>query len=61
MGRIRTTIIKNLAEKILNENREKFSKDFNHNKNILKEIMDIKSKKLRNKVAGYITFLLNSG
>ena len=55
MGRVRTMLIKKIAMRIFEENKEKFSDDFEKNKEILKEILKVKSKKIRNKVAGYIT------
>lgn len=58
MGRIKTTFIKHLTNKILAEHGDKFTDDFEKNKEILAEILEIKSKKIRNKVAGYITKIM---
>lgn len=55
MGRIKTTFIKNLAKELLEEEIEKFSTDFKKNKEIVDKLADIKSKRTRNIVAGYIT------
>ncbi len=62
MGRIRTAMIKRNSNNILDKNPEAFSKDFDKNKEALDKVADIKSKKLRNVIAGYITKLkkLNS-
>ncbi len=57
MGRIKTTFIKNLGEEIYEKYGEKFTNDFYTNKKILKDIVDLKSKKLMNVLAGYITTL----
>ncbi len=46
--------------KVLKENKEKFGTDFDENKNILNDITIIRSKSLRNKLAGYITRLLKN-
>ena len=58
LGRIKTSFIKHLTEKILAEHRDKFTTDFEKNKKVLEEIIDIKSKKIRNQVVGYITKLM---
>lgn len=51
-------MVKNIAEKVFAEHREKFTKDFNHNKKVLESLVNIKSKTLRNRIAGYITSLV---
>jgi len=58
MGKIKSLLIKKIAEKILAEHKEKFTEDFEKNKEIVKSIVAIKSKKLRNILAGYITSLI---
>ncbi len=58
MGRIKTALIKRIASTLLEKYPERFSSDFEKNKEVLKEIMEIKSKKIRNMVAGYITSYL---
>lgn len=55
MGRIKIIAIKNMGTSIIKEHGKKFSEDFDSNKKALDEIKDIKSKKVRNIVAGYIT------
>lgn len=55
MGRIKTFMIKKLGDELIESYRDKFTKDFEKNKEVIKEILDIKSKKLRNVLAGYIT------
>lgn len=54
MGRVRPTYIKRLAKDLVNANPEKFTEDFDENKEELKETDEFNSKKLRNRVAGYI-------
>ena len=58
MGRIGTKLIKRNAKLILNSNPNKFSKEFESNKKSLLETADIRSKKLRNTIAGYVTRLV---
>jgi len=57
MGRIKTSFIKNLALDLYEKHADKFTTEFSKNKEIVKELVDIKSKKIRNVVAGYITKL----
>jgi small subunit ribosomal protein S17e len=52
MGRIKSTLIKRTARSLLKE-EIKFTEKFEDNKNILGTTMP--SKRLRNKIAGYIT------
>ena len=58
MGRIGTKLIKRNAKMILNSNPSKFSKDFEANKKAVVEAAEIRSKKLRNTIAGYVTRLV---
>jgi ribosomal protein S17E len=53
MGRIRGKQIKNLAEKLVDLNPEKFNDKFEDNKKMLDRMDLIKIKTMRNKVAGY--------
>ncbi|MEM5820940.1 MAG: 30S ribosomal protein S17e [Candidatus Aenigmatarchaeota archaeon] len=58
MGRVRTRDIKNLALKILEAHRDKFTADFEKNKQIINQLYYFYSKKIRNKIVGYITKLI---
>lgn len=53
MGRIKTDMVKRTAKKLVKTYPDKFSKDFNKNKEALKDLAEIRSKKLRNVLAGY--------
>ena len=57
MGRIKTTLVKRSAEEFLERYPDRFKNKFEENKEILNEIGDISSKKLRNKIAGYLARL----
>ena len=61
MSRIRTKYIKNITKKILLEHSSKFTDKFEENKKVLNNLFHIPSKVIRNKVAGYITFLKKKG
>lgn len=55
MGRIKNIPIKTLGDKLIREHRDKLTTDFEKNKVILDSLKNIKSKKIRNILAGYIT------
>ncbi len=57
MGRIKTAMIKGVSNELFKDNKDKFTENFEENKKLLTELADIKSKKLRNAIAGYITRL----
>ena len=56
MGRIRGTFIRNQTFEILKRYKDRFTDDFEHNKQELNNII-ITSKTNRNKIAGFITKL----
>ncbi len=58
MGRIKTTLIKRHTKKLMKVYKDKFSNDFEHNKQLVAELAEVKSKKLRNVMAGYATRLV---
>lgn len=55
MGRIKIIAIKTLGKDLIREHGKKFSEDFDTNKKTLNDVKKIKSKKVRNILAGYIT------
>ncbi len=60
MGRIRTLLIKKIAQKYFEMYKDKLTSDYEKNKLLLKGLLNIKSKKIRNKVIGYLTKLVKS-
>ncbi len=60
MGKVRTTLVKRTARKLLEMYPDLFTGDFEHNKRVVSELIEYKSKKLRNQIAGYITHLVNA-
>lgn len=56
MGKVRTLLVKRAAKKLVDQYPDKFSKDFNMNKHSLLELK--LSRRLRNRIAGYIAALL---
>ncbi|MBR9679222.1 MAG: 30S ribosomal protein S17e [Nanoarchaeota archaeon] len=57
MGRVKTTIIKSKGQKLFKMHSDKFTNDYKKNKEVLKELTYIPSKKIRNILAGYVTRL----
>ncbi|HII71653.1 TPA: 30S ribosomal protein S17e [Candidatus Woesearchaeota archaeon] len=53
MGRIKTVLIKRTTTKLIESSPNKFSRDFNKNKDSIKELTKGGSKKMRNIIAGY--------
>lgn len=58
MGRVRSTYIKRAARELLKRYPDKFSTDFKKNCLALNELVTLKSKSLRNRIAGYLSTLL---
>jgi len=56
LGNIRQTSIKNTANELIKKYPNEFiTGDFQHNKLKVEELTDVRSKLLRNRIAGYIT------
>ena len=51
--------VRRISSDLLQQYPERFTTDFNENKKIVQEIAKVKSKVLRNKIAGYITSYLH--
>jgi len=58
MGNVRTRVIKSTARKLLEYYPDLFKPDFEYNKRLVAKLINTKSKKVRNQIAGYITHLL---
>ena len=50
MGRVRPEIVKRTARELLEKYRKAFTTDFEHNKQMVMKLTNVKSKKLRNKI-----------
>ncbi|RLG81604.1 MAG: 30S ribosomal protein S17e [Thermoprotei archaeon] len=58
MGKVRIALVKRTAKKVLELFPDEVSDDFEANKELVKKYVYIRSKKLRNQIAGYITHLV---
>ncbi|MCX8184586.1 MAG: 30S ribosomal protein S17e [Sulfolobales archaeon] len=58
MGKIYTSLIKRSARKLMEMYPGEVSEDFEKNKELVAKYVDVKSKKLRNQIAGYLTRLV---
>jgi len=53
LGKVRTEQVKRIARELLDKYPNKFTADFENNKQFVTELTNISSTKLRNRVAGY--------
>lgn len=60
MGKIRTELVKRIAEELLEKYPQSFNDAFEQNKQFLKEINFKVSKRLRNRIAGYLTTIMKA-
>ena len=58
MGRVRTKTVKRSARQIVEKYYPKLTLDFQLNKKISEEVAIIPSKRLRNKISGFVTHLM---
>lgn len=58
MGKVRTEIVKRISIELVDRYERSFATEFEQNKQFLNEIgLDV-SKKMRNRIAGYITSIM---
>jgi len=58
---IKPTYIKALGLELLGNYGNRFSNNFDENKQIVAEVTTIESKRVRNRVAGFVTRKVNTG
>ena len=60
MGKVRTEMVKRISLELIEKYPYSFQPEFEPNKQFLREIQLDTSKRLRNKIAGYITTVIKS-
>ncbi len=61
MGRIKTLQIKRITHELMGLHADKFTDNYEKNKEIVNGLISTPSKKLRNAIAGYVTRLAKQG
>ena len=61
MGRVKPAYIKRIAIELLKKYPNLFTGNFDANKKLVSMLTNIQSKRVRNRVAGYITRKVNRG
>lgn len=59
MGNIRQTYIKRVAIELVKRFPDRFTTDFEHNKQMVAQLTDVSSVSMRNRIAGYATRFRN--
>jgi small subunit ribosomal protein S17e len=57
---IKPSYIKTLGLEVLAKNRDRFSNNYDENKQALSTVASIESKRVRNRIAGFITRKINT-
>jgi small subunit ribosomal protein S17e len=57
LGKVRTETVKRVSRELLKRFPERFSGDFESDKQAVNELVSTQSKRLRNRIAGYVTRL----
>jgi small subunit ribosomal protein S17e len=60
MGRIKTRLVKAITHSMLEEHKDSFGTNYEENKAKVTEFVSVKSKKLRNIIAGYATRIVKA-
>jgi small subunit ribosomal protein S17e len=58
LGKVRTVLVKRLSRELVERYPDSFSTDFEQNKGVVDELLTNTTKRLRNRIAGYVTRLM---
>lgn len=58
IGRIKTVLVKRVTKQLVREHADEFSEDFGKNKGVVQKYTNLKSSKIRNVIAGYVSRLM---
>ena len=59
MGRIKTILVKRIAKRLIKEHPDKFTPEFENNKQLVEKYTNTTSTKMRNVIAGYTARLVS--
>jgi small subunit ribosomal protein S17e len=57
LGKVRIEVVKKVARELVSKFPDTFNTDYYDNKRKVMQFIDVESKRLRNRIAGYITSL----
>ncbi len=57
MGRVKNSLVKRIARELFERYKDKITGDFYKNKELLKDVIQVQGKKLKNQIIGYVTRL----
>ncbi|HID17702.1 TPA: 30S ribosomal protein S17e [Candidatus Bathyarchaeota archaeon] len=57
MGKVRTQVVKKVAKELLEKYPDAFTTSFEENKRAVEQLLEVDGKRLRNRIAGYVTNL----
>ena len=57
VGKVRIAAVKKVARELVERYPDKFSTNYESNKKVIGDLVDAKTKRLRNRVVGYVTRL----
>ena len=60
MGKVRPMFIKKISRELVENHPQIFSSDFEKNKELVEKFVNVQSKTVRNRIAGYITSLIKN-
>jgi small subunit ribosomal protein S17e len=58
LGKVRTVLIKRLSRELVDRYPDSFTTEFDQNKEVVDELLTNTTKRLRNRIAGYVTRLM---
>lgn len=59
MGKVRPERVKRIARELINRFPERFTDNFDSNKKAVEALTNVSSRKLKNRIAGYVTHLIS--
>ena len=57
MGKVRIAAVKKVARELVGRYPDKFTTNYESNKTVMADLVDAKTKRLRNRIVGYVTRL----